>query len=56
VQSLRHNSDCLISADVAGAHCIEEEEEEELYKLLPANKADHLCQRMARTTGAFICP
>ena len=28
----------------------EEEEEEGLYKLLPANKADHLCQRMARTT------
>ena len=23
---------------------LEEEEEEEFYKLLPANKADHLCQ------------
>ena len=34
----------------------EEEEEEEVYKLLPANTADHLCQRMARTTGVFICP
>ena len=25
-------------------HLLEEEEEEEFYKLLPANKADHLCQ------------
>ena len=33
---------------------IEEEEEEEFYKLLPANKADHLCHRMARTTDVYL--
>ena len=34
----------------------EEEQEEDFYKLLPANKADHLCHRMARTTGVFCRP
>ena len=33
-----------------------EEEEEGFYKLLPANKADHLCHRIARAKGVLICP
>ena len=32
----------------------EKEAEEGFYKLLPANKADHLCHRMTRTTGVCI--
>ena len=45
---------CMVSATVLCAEYDLEEEEEEFYKLLPANKADHLCHTMAGTTDVYL--